>query len=179
MIERFGHILGGIASGRDETFNYHGENTSTRFTLESRRGISGRLLVFGSLTLLPAGISWFGFESFLGIALGGLWLFWLLLQEWLYPLSIFVIAEPEKNLIEITTYRIIAKQIRRLRLDTFNFLEVSADFTQAPTASGLFQFILYSRYERLPISLFITVTEKDLYYLEQDIRNRLGLKKNS
>ncbi len=178
MIERFANTLGNIASGRDETLNYHGEKNSNRFKLESKRGLSARLLVFGSLTLLPAAIGWFGFESYVGIGLGCVWLCWLLLQEWLYPISIFVNAEPENNVIEITTQRVFIQQVRRLRLDSFNQLEVYADYTQAPDASGLFQFVLCSSYERLPISLFVVITEKNLYYLEQDIRNRLTLKKS-
>ncbi len=177
MMERFGQSLADIVIRRDEVLNYRAEAGSPRFEIESIRGLSGKLLVFGSLSIFVAVVLWLSFDSWVGVALCAAWLLWELIQEWMYPLSIYVNAEPDQNQIEITVQRLFGQQVRRIRLDTFHHLEVFADYSQPPESAGLFRFVLRSKYEQVPISLFIVLDQKEQIDLEQDLRKRLSLKK--
>ncbi len=179
MIGELAHVLGDLASRRDESLHYQGDAGNPRFRLESMRGPAGRVFVFGGVGLLVAGLSWFIFESVVGAAVGLGWLVWELIREWHYPFGIFVKADPTNNQLEIIVKRMFGQQILQFRLDSFDQLELYADYSQGQNDTSLFRLFLRSKYERLPISLYLFVNEPEMHNLEADLRKRLRLEQGA
>jgi hypothetical protein len=179
MIEGAGSILGEIASCRNETLHFWGEDQSASFRLESVRGASGGTFVIGGLGLLTAALAWFIFESVAGLTVGFGVIAWALIREWIYPFRILVDANPIANQLELTVQRLFGQQRRVLRLDTFTALELRVNYDTGNTATGLYGLFLRSRYETLPISLYVIVEQKAMHNLEHELRKRLGFETNN